>query len=117
MLLCKPTEHIPREKAMAEWQRTHTCEQLREEHIGKTVTLNGWVLITRNFGNQVFVDLRDRYGLTQVVFEADNADLFKEADKLGREWVVSVTGVVRKRLPGAERLTIPTAKAELEANS
>ena len=102
---------------MAEWQRTHTCEQLREEHIGQTVTLNGWVLITRNFGNQVFVDLRDRYGLTQVVFEADATDLFQEADKLGREWVISVTGVVRKRLPGAERVNITTGKIEVEAKS
>ena len=102
---------------MAEWQRTHTCEQLREEQIGQTVTLNGWVLITRNFGNQVFVDLRDRYGLTQVVFESDNAELFKEADKLGREWVLSVTGLVRKRLPGAERLNISTGKIEVEAKS
>jgi len=102
---------------MAEWQRTHTCEQLREEHIGQTVTLNGWVLITRNFGNQVFVDLRDRYGLTQVVFEVDSTDLFKEADKLGREWVISVTGLVRKRLPGAERLNIATGKVEVEAKT
>ncbi len=102
---------------MAEWQRTHTCDELREEHIGRTVTLNGWVLITRNFGNQVFVDLRDRYGLTQVVFEADNAELYKAGDNLGREWVVSVTGVVRKRLPGAERLNIATGRVEVEARS
>ncbi|HVL13962.1 MAG TPA: OB-fold nucleic acid binding domain-containing protein, partial [Gemmata sp.] len=80
---------------MAEWQRTHTCEQLREEHVGSTVTLNGWVLITRNYPSQVFVDLRDRYGLTQVVFEADNAELFGRGNELAREWVVSVTGVVR----------------------
>ncbi len=100
---------------MAEWQRTHTCEQLREEHIGKTVTLNGWVLITRNFGKQVFVDLRDRYGLTQVVFEADSGDLFKQGKDLGRESVVSITGLVRKRLPGAERTDIPTGAVEVEA--
>jgi aspartyl-tRNA synthetase len=103
---------------MAEWQRTHTCDELREEHIGKTVTLNGWVLITRNFGNQVFVDLRDRYGLTQVVFESDNPELYTLADKqLGRESVISVTGVVRKRLAGAERLNIATGKIEVEAKS
>ena len=66
---------------MSEWQRTHTCGDLREANLGQTVTLNGWVLITRNFGNQVFVDLRDRYGLTQVVFEADDAELFAAANK------------------------------------
>ena len=47
---------------MAEWQRTHTCGELRETHVWQTVTLNGWVLITRNFGNQVFADVRDRLG-------------------------------------------------------
>jgi aspartyl-tRNA synthetase len=101
---------------MAEWQRTHTCGELREEHVGRTVTLNGWVLITRNFGNQVFVDVRDRYGLTQVVFEEDNPELYKLGDNLGREWVIAVTGVVRRRLPGAER-AIPTGKIEIEAKS
>jgi aspartyl-tRNA synthetase len=102
---------------MAEWQRTHTCGQLREEHVGQTVTLNGWVLITRVYGNQVFADVRDRYGLTQVVFEADNADLFEQGKQLAREWVVSVTGVVRKRLPGAERTDIPTGAVEVEAKT
>src|SRR3954471_1761107 len=102
---------------MAEWQRTHTCGELREEHVGRTVTLNGWVLITRNYGNQVFVDVRDRYGLTQVVFEKDDAELFAAGNKLKREWVVSVTGVVRKRLPGAERADIATGKVEVEAKT
>jgi aspartyl-tRNA synthetase len=102
---------------MAEWQRTHTCGDLREEHIGQTATLNGWVLITRNFGNQVFVDVRDRHGLTQVVFEADNPDLFKAANDLGREWVLSVSGKVRRRVPGAERIDIATGKVEIEAMS
>ena len=59
---------------MAEWQRTHLCNELREEHVGQTVTLNGWVLTARNNGHQAFIDLRDRYGLTQVVFhKADKA--------------------------------------------
>ncbi|VTT98402.1 aspartyl-trna synthetase : Aspartate--tRNA ligase OS=Brevibacillus borstelensis AK1 GN=aspS PE=3 SV=1: tRNA_anti-codon: tRNA-synt_2: GAD [Gemmataceae bacterium] len=100
---------------MAEWQRTHTCGQLRTEHVGQTVTLNGWVLITRTYGNQVFVDLRDRYGLTQVVFEADAGDLFQQGKELGREWVVSITGLVRNRLPGAERTDIATGTVEVEA--
>lgn len=101
---------------MAEWQRTHTCGELREEHVGQTVTLNGWVLITRNYAKQVFVDLRDRYGLTQVVFETDDSELFKAGNSLGREWVISVSGTVRKRLPGMER-DIPTGKIELEAKT
>ncbi|MFO0937800.1 MAG: aspartate--tRNA ligase [Gemmataceae bacterium] len=102
---------------MADWQRTNTCGEIREEHVGSTITLNGWVLITRNYPNQVFVDLRDRYGLSQVVFEDSNPELFAAANALGRETVLSVTGVVRKRLPGAERLTIPTGKVELLAKS
>ncbi|MCE9561712.1 MAG: aspartate--tRNA ligase [Planctomycetes bacterium] len=102
---------------MAEWQRTHTCGALRAEHIGQTVTLNGWVLITRNFGAQVFADLRDRYGLTQIVFESDNPELFKEGDKLGREWVISVTGLVRQRVAGAERVDIATGTIEVEAKT
>jgi len=102
---------------MAEWQRTNTCGELREEHIGQTVTLNGWVLITRNFPNQVFIDLRDRYGLTQVVVEDVDKALFQAANDLGREHVISVTGIVRKRLPGAERPNIATGKVELEAKT
>jgi aspartyl-tRNA synthetase len=102
---------------MAEWQRSHTCGELRDEHVGQTVTLNGWVLITRNYGKQVFVDLRDRYGLTQVVFEADDAALFKASNDVGREWVLTLTGVVRKRLKGAEREDIPTGHVEVLAKS
>src|SRR3954451_17890440 len=100
---------------MAEWQRTHTCGELREQHLGQAVTLNGWVLTTRNFPNQVFVDLRDRYGLTQVVFEDDDAELFRAANQLGREHVLSVTGAVRPRLPGKARGDIATGAVEVVA--
>lgn len=100
---------------MAEWQRTHTCGDLRETHVGQSATLNGWVLTTRNYNDQVFIDLRDRYGFTQVVFEADDKELFAAANKLGRETCVSVTGTVRKRLPGKERTDIPTGLVELKA--
>lgn len=102
---------------MADWQRTHTCAELRESHLGQTVTLNGWVLITRTYGNQVFVDLRDRYGFTQVVFEDSTPDLYQAAKNLGREVVISVTGVVRKRLENATRFDIPTGAIELEAHA
>src|SRR5262245_40568623 len=105
-----------RENAMAEWQRTHTCEALREEHIGQTVTLNGWVLTMRKDNFQAFVDLRDRYGMTQVVFhKAENPDLYAQAIELKSEWVLSITGTVRKRLPGAERTDITTGAIEVEA--
>ena len=102
---------------MAEWQRTRTCEQLREENVGQSVTLNGWVLTTRKYGNQIFIDLRDRYGLTQVVFESDNAELYAQAETLRSEWVLSVTGRVRKRLEGATRADIPTGAVEVEAQT
>ena len=102
---------------MAEWQRTHTCGELRVEHVGRTVTLNGWVHITRNYPDQVFVDVRDRYGLTQVVLTADDADLFKTANGLGRECVISVTGLVRERLPNAARPDIATGKIEIKATA
>jgi aspartyl-tRNA synthetase len=100
---------------MSEWQRTHTCNDLRAAHLGQSVTLNGWVLTTRNFGNQTFIDLRDRYGFTQVVFEADAADLFAAANQLGTEFCVSVTGVVRPRLEGKARTDIDTGAVEVLA--
>ncbi len=78
--------------------RTHNNGELRLSDAGKTVSLAGWVQIGRDFGGLTFVDLRDRYGITQVVFDQDdNAELADQARKLGREWVVQVNGVVRER--------------------
>ncbi len=78
--------------------RTHNCGELRLTDAGKDVTLSGWVQIGRDFGGLTFVDLRDRYGITQVVFDGDdNADLSERARKLGREWVIQVKGSVRER--------------------
>ena len=75
--------------------RTHTCGDLRAEHAGESVTLSGWVQRTRDLGGMTFVDLRDRYGLTQLAFNMDtNEDLCLKARKLGREFVVKVTGKV-----------------------
>src|SRR5262245_2123815 len=89
---------------MAKLRRTHTCGELREEHVGQTVVLNGWVNTARVYNDQVFVDLRDRYGLTQVVFEADRAELAAAAREAGREWCLAVRGTVRRRLPGKDNL-------------
>src|SRR5262245_47652880 len=92
---------------MAPWQRTHTCGELREAHVGQTVILNGWANTCRAYNDQVFVDLRDRYGLTQVVFEADNAALFAAAQEIRGEWVLAVRGKVRPRLVGGTLKTNP----------
>src|SRR6266852_3412363 len=83
---------------MASWQRTHTCGELRETHIGQTVTLNGWVNTFRMYPDQVFIDLRDRYGVTQVVVESDRPEIFKIAAEARGEWVLSIKGGVRERI-------------------
>lgn len=96
-------------------RRTVTCGELREEHIGQTVTLNGWVNSYRDHGNLIFIDLRDRYGLTQLVFDPDDgcpADMMSRADKLRNEDVLAVKGKVRKRI-GGENPRLPTGKVEL----
>jgi aspartyl-tRNA synthetase len=100
------------------WQRTHTCGELREPHIGQTVTLCGWVNTCRAQQHQVFLDLRDRYGLTQVVFESEGAaEIFSRAATVKSEWVLSVTGTVRARLPGKDNPKLATGKVEVLATS
>jgi len=78
--------------------RTNTCGELRLSNEGQTVTLSGWVQRTRKMGGMTFVDLRDRYGITQLVFnEADDAALCEKANRLGREYVIRITGTVKER--------------------
>lgn len=78
--------------------RTHNCGELRISDINKTVTLSGWVAIGRDLGGLTFIDLRDRYGITQLTFNMDeNATLCHEARKLGREFVIKITGKVKER--------------------
>lgn len=78
--------------------RTHNCGELRMEHVGQEVKLSGWVQVSRDFGGMTFVDLRDRYGITQLVFNMDDDEtLGSRARKLGREFVISVEGLVRER--------------------
>ena len=78
--------------------RTHTCGELRMSHVGQEVTLSGWVQASRDFGALTFVDLRDRYGITQLVFnQEDDAELSTRARELGREFVISAKGKVRER--------------------
>ena len=78
--------------------RSHTCGELRLDHQNQEVTLCGWVQRTREFGGMVFIDLRDRYGITQLSFNSEyNSDLVEQAQKLGREFVVSAQGTVIER--------------------
>ncbi len=103
--------------------RTHTCGELRIANVGQTVTLAGWVQRTRKMGGMTFVDVRDRYGITQIAFEAPSdspkgeemsADsLFERANALGREWVVQVTGTVCER--SSKNKNLPTGDIEIIA--
>jgi len=94
--------------------RTHDCGQLRISDVGSQVTLSGWVQKARDLGGMTFLDLRDRYGITQVVFNMDeNAELCQEARKLGREFVVQITGTVRER--SSKNLNRATGDIEVEA--
>mgnify|MGYP000300500355 FL=1 len=93
--------------------RSHTCGELRPDHIGQTVTLSGWVQRARDLGGMTFVDLRDRYGITQLAFNMDtNAELCMQARKLGREFVVQAVGTVCER--ESKNKQIPTGEIEIE---
>jgi aspartyl-tRNA synthetase len=94
--------------------RTHHCNQLRKTDIGAAATLAGWVHIVRDHGGVIFIDLRDREGLTQVVFRPEeNAALAKEAHQLRHEDVVQIEGKVSARVPGTENPKLPTGDVEL----
>lgn len=92
--------------------RTHTCGELNMAHVGLNVTLCGWLQRSRDMGGLTFIDLRDRYGITQLVFNLEvNRDLCLEARKLGREFVISVTGKVAER--SNKNLKIATGNIEI----
>ena len=86
--------------------RTKTCGELRLSDVGQTVTLSGWVQRVRRMGGMTFVDLRDRYGITQLVFNEEvDAELCSQANKLGREYVIQVTGTVNERYNKNEKIS------------
>ena len=92
--------------------RTHTCGELRISDVNKQVTLSGWVQPSRKMGGMTFIDLRDRYGITQLVFNEEiNAELCERANKLGREFVIQVTGTVNERF--SKNANIPTGDIEI----
>jgi aspartyl-tRNA synthetase len=97
--------------------RTHDCNSLRKIDIGKQVTLAGWVHVSRDHGGVIFIDLRDREGLTQVVFRPEeNAEVAKQAHGLRSEDVIQVTGKVASRVPGTENPKLATGDVEVVPN-
>ena len=96
--------------------RTHTCGELNMDHVGREVTLSGWIQRSRDLGGLTFIDLRDRYGITQLVFNLEaNSALCMEARKLGREFVISVNGKVAER--SNKNPKMPTGDIEILADS
>lgn len=95
--------------------RTHTCGELRIAHVGQSVTLAGWVQRSRKMGGMTFIDLRDRYGITQLVFnEETDAALCERANKLGREYVLQVKGIVAERYSKNDKM--PTGDIEINVS-
>ncbi len=97
---------------MLEIGRTHHCGELRKEHKGLEVQLSGWVHRYRNHGGLLFIDLRDRFGLTQLLFDPSSS-LWKEASSLRHEWVISIKGIVSLRQEGMSYAKLPTGEIEV----
>ena len=105
-------------ESMKGLKRTHRCAEVTKAEIGSTVTLMGWVQKSRNKGGIVFVDLRDRSGIMQIIFENGDIDAegFEKAGKLRSEFVIAVTGHVEAR-SGAVNENLATGEIEIRANS
>ena len=98
--------------------KSHACGDLRETHVGQEVTLAGWVHRRRDHGGLIFLDLRDRFGLVQVVADPDNSpQAHADLDPVRSEWVVQVVGRVRLRPEGMENTDLVTGMVEVVAES
>ena len=101
--------------ALGDWKRTHDCGGLRSEDVGQDVLLMGWVNSRRDLGNLIFIDLRDREGITQIVFNPQvNEQSHGRAHVLRNEWVLAVKGKVTPRLEGQENPSLPTGAVEVK---
>ena len=103
-------------ESMKGMHRTHRCTELNKEDIGKTVTVMGWVAKYRNKGGLIFIDLRDRSGILQIIFEEDEcgSEVFNKAMKLKQEFCIAVTGILKKR-SGAFNESLATGALEVRA--
>ncbi|HIM57189.1 MAG TPA: aspartate--tRNA ligase, partial [Candidatus Latescibacteria bacterium] len=105
-------------ESLGDWKRTHDCGALGEDHLGDEVVLMGWVTTRRDHGGVIFVDLRDRYGMTQVVFNPQHdAESHRKAEYLRNEFVIAVRGVVESRPEGMVNPRLPTGKIEVNCDS
>ena len=104
-------------ESMAGLKRTHTCGELTASAVGDTVTLMGWVHRRRDHGGVVFIDLRDRYGLTQVVFKPENEELLEKARLLKQEFVVAITGIVWARPDDMVNRDLKTGEIEVNVDT
>ncbi|HEX7237234.1 MAG TPA: aspartate--tRNA ligase, partial [Gammaproteobacteria bacterium] len=95
--------------------RSHYCGDVSRAEIGRTVTVAGWVHRRRDHGGVIFIDLRDREGLLQVVFDPDRAEMFKEAERLRSEYVLAVEGLVRPRPEGTVNKNLASGEVEVLA--
>ena len=94
--------------------RSHTCGALSADHIGQTARLSGWCHRIRDHGGVLFIDLRDHYGMTQVVIDNDSS-AFKLAETVRSEWVIRIDGKVRRRPEGTDNPDLPTGAIEVFA--
>ena len=108
--------HEPALEGLGDWRRTRTCGELTRRHASQQATLMGWVHRMRDHGGVLFVDLRDRYGLTQIVFrpEVGGGALLERASRLGNEWVIAVRGTIAARPAESLNPELPTGEIEIE---
>jgi len=110
----KSKEYI---EPMGAWKKTHSCGELRKENIGMKVILMGWSQSRRDHGGLIFIDLRDREGISQIVFNPEESvEIHKKAHDIKNEYVIAIKGKVISRLPGAKNPNLPTGEIEIKAS-